>query len=89
MTSRPIEFPCPFCKVSSFGSAVLSLKMPGPGHKKPSKVKAKRESYSSRGRDDNPASSSPQVDAYVGDIDYAVDWMTRVEILCRIFDIPG
>jgi hypothetical protein len=61
--------------------------MPGPGHKKP-KARAKRENDSRR--EENPANGSAMpADSYVGDIEQAANWMARVEILCRVFDIPG
>lgn len=62
--------------------------MPGPGQKKP-KIRAKPDSGRPR-REDNQENGSVAVsDAYVGAINHAADWMARVEILCRVFDIPG
>ena len=59
--------------------------MPGPGHKKP-KVRAKREIDSRKG---NPVDGYATPDSYVADLDHAADWMARVEILCRVLDVPG
>lgn len=71
---------------SSFIYALPSLTMPGPGYKK-SKAGAKHEDHSRKKEKLGNGSATP--DQYIGDIDHAANWMQRVEVLCRVFDIPG